>query len=137
MQTDEVQWVHECSSVQASLLTAVGVGSIAGPCGILGSVMVWLATEALATFIKSMLGKIFGKSFTTKFGKSETLELVKSIYRYFEIKSSSGLTASLNGMWEYMKSTQKKDKPHLQVYQDKHEHEEDDGLLFDWVWFDG
>ena len=54
-----------------------------------------------------MIHKVFlesallGKWFTDKFGESESVELVKSIYQYFK-------TFSMDYMVKYMMSTQQK-----------------------------
>ncbi len=95
----------------ASCLTAAGVGGFAGgPAGSLASVALWIATEVIATFVKCLLAKMFGDGFSSIFGESETLELIKSIYRYFEIKITCGLNASLKRMMDYMESTQSRQK---------------------------
>ena len=95
----------------ASCLTAIGVGAVAGgPFGVLGSLAFWIAAEIVATLVKLLLGKIFGEGFTTMFGGSESIELIKSIYRFFEIKISSGVDASLEWMREYMEKTQTRTK---------------------------
>ena len=91
----------------ASCLTAVGVGLISGgPWGCLASLAFWIASEIVATLIKLLLAKLIGKAFTEKFGESETWDLIKSVYKFFEVKIKSGLNASLIWMEEYMKSTQ-------------------------------
>ena len=90
----------------ASCLTAAGVGLLAGPFGCLASVAFWIATEVVTTLFKCMLAKLFGEGFTTYFGESETLELIRSVYRYFEMKMKGGLNASLKWMLDFMESTQ-------------------------------
>ena len=91
----------------ASCVTAAGVGALAGgPFGCLGSVAFWIASEVVTTLFKCLLNKLVGKSFTEKFGESDTLKLIGSIYSYFEMKMKSGLVASLKWMSDYMESTQ-------------------------------
>ena len=91
----------------ASFLTAAGVGIAAGGSyGLLGAVIFWIASEIIATMVKLLLRW----AFPSLVGQSETVELVKSIYRYFEIKISSGLDASIKWMRKYMDSTQTKKK---------------------------
>ncbi len=91
----------------ASCLTAVGVGLISGgPWGCLASLAFWIASEIVATLIKLLLAKLIGKAFTEKFGESETWDLIKSVYKFFEVKTKSGLNAGLIWMEEYMMSTQ-------------------------------
>ena len=94
----------------ASLLTAAGVGALAGPFGVLGSVAFWIASEIVATLIKVILSKVFSDRFTNIFGESQTCDLIKSIYRYFEIKMRSGLDASLHWMKDYLMPTQDEQK---------------------------
>ena len=95
----------------ASFSTAAVVGLFAGgPFGLLGSLAFWIAAEVLATLFKCLLIECLGKDFTNIFGESDTLELIKSIYRYFEIKMKSKLDATLNWMKDYMESTQNRQK---------------------------
>ncbi len=97
-----------CSDLQAyggkkaaSVLTAAGVGLVvAGPFGCLGSVCFWIVAEVIATLVKLLLGEILGEGFTAVFGESDTVNLIKSIYRYFEMKMISGLDAGLEWLLE-------------------------------------
>ena len=92
----------------ASCLTAAGVGALAGgPFGCLGSVAFWIASEVVTTLFKCLFAKLGGKRYTETFGgESDTLKLIGSIYRYFEMKMKNGLVASLKWMADYMESTQ-------------------------------
>ena len=95
----------------ASCLTAGLVGFFAGgPFGILGSIAMWIAMEVVAFLIKVIMTRYIGKTFINFFGKSETLELIKSIYRYFEIKMNAGLDASIRWMLDYISSDQNRQK---------------------------
>ena len=85
----------------ASCLTATGVGTVhGGPHGCVISVAFWLSAEVAATLIKVMLSKTFGTGFTSVFGESETVELIKSIYKYFDVKCKSGMDANLRWIGE-------------------------------------
>ena len=91
----------------ASFLTAAGVGLIVGgPFGLLGSVAFWIGAEVVATLIRCLLAKFYPKYFDG----SDTVKLIKSIYRFFKVKVESGLHIGLDRMLEYMESTQKRGK---------------------------
>lgn len=95
----------------ASFATAAGVGLIfGGPFGCLASIGFWIAAEVVSTLIKCLLAKAFGERFTSTFGESQTIELIKSIYRYFEMKVKGACDASLQWMQAYIESTQNRQK---------------------------
>ena len=95
----------------ASSMTAAGVGFMAGgPFGALGSVAMWIAMEVGACLVKCLLAKSFGEQFTNIFGESETLKLIKSIYRYFQMKWEGGMNASIDWMVDYIRANQNRQK---------------------------
>ena len=95
----------------ASSMTAAGVGFMAGgPFGALGSVAMWIAMEVGACLVKCLLAKSFGEQFTNIFGESETLKLIRSIYRYFQMKWEGGMNASIDWMVDYIRANQNRQK---------------------------
>lgn len=91
----------------ASVLTAAGVGSVAGgPFGLRASVGFWIATEIAAYIFRDLMERAFGQGFTDIFGESKTAELAKMIYNWFKAKIYIGMEHGITFMKEYINTSQ-------------------------------
>ena len=81
-------------------------GIVAGPSGIVGSIIFWSAAEIFTYFFRKLMEKIVGDRFTGFFGESQSEALARRILNWIKAKVELGLFYGLGWMKDYIDSTQ-------------------------------